>query len=157
MSGSGCDSVGWAVDSITRGLRFESSHWQNVTLPLYCQLHRKDENKEKTAGLGPFKKMKMSKFNYFLFVTRWRHGGIEDLSEAEDGAVHVVVEIRRELELERGLGRSEEEEGPDDVHRPTDLRAREDVREQKVLVLVRKSGHGKTPQRHRAAGSFAIS
>ena len=29
-SGSGCGSVGRAVASNTRGLRFESSHWQNL-------------------------------------------------------------------------------------------------------------------------------
>ena len=28
--GSGCDSVGKAVASNTRGLRFKSSHWQNL-------------------------------------------------------------------------------------------------------------------------------
>ena len=32
LVGSGCGSVGRAVASNTRGLRFESSHWQN----LYC-------------------------------------------------------------------------------------------------------------------------
>ena len=39
--GSGCGSVGRPVSSDTRGLRFESSHWQNFILRafIYCQLY----------------------------------------------------------------------------------------------------------------------
>ena len=50
--GSGCGSVGRAVASDIRGLRFKSSHWQ--TFYVYCQLFLKDENKEKEAGNGLF-------------------------------------------------------------------------------------------------------
>ena len=48
--GSGCGSVGRAVASDTRDLRFKSRHWQNFIYQLY---NRKDENKEKDAGNGP--------------------------------------------------------------------------------------------------------
>ena len=51
---SGCGSVGRAVASNSRGLRFESSHQQKIILNVYCQLYRKDENKEKEALIGPF-------------------------------------------------------------------------------------------------------
>ena len=57
-TGSGCGSVGRAVASDTRGPRFESSHRQKIILNIYCQLYWKDENKEKEAGNGPFKKNK---------------------------------------------------------------------------------------------------
>ena len=53
--GSGCDSVGRAVASDSRGPRFESSHQQEFILNIYCQLYWKDENK-KEAENGPFKK-----------------------------------------------------------------------------------------------------
>ena len=55
--GSGCGAVGRAVASDTRGPRFESSHRQ-LLLNIYLLLTvcRKDENKEKEAGNGPFKK-----------------------------------------------------------------------------------------------------
>ena len=53
MLGSGCGAVGRAVASDTRGPGFESSHWQLLLNIYYC---RKDENKEKEAGNGPFKK-----------------------------------------------------------------------------------------------------
>ena len=44
---SGCGSVGRAAASNTRDLQFKSNHWQNVNRTLlYCQLYRKDENKE---------------------------------------------------------------------------------------------------------------
>ena len=57
----GCGSVGRAVASNTKGRRFKSSHWQNLYLTFaYCQLNRKDENKEKETGNGPFKKGKYS-------------------------------------------------------------------------------------------------
>ena len=46
--GSVGGSVGRAVASDSRGPLFKSSHWQKL-----CW---KDENKEKEAGIGPFKK-----------------------------------------------------------------------------------------------------
>ena len=48
--GSGCGSVGRAVTSDTRDLRFESKHRQNFIYQLY---NRQDENKEKEVGNGP--------------------------------------------------------------------------------------------------------
>ena len=53
--GSGCGAVGRAVASDTRGPGFESSHRQ-LLLNIYLLLPvcRKDENKEKEAGNGPF-------------------------------------------------------------------------------------------------------
>ena len=54
--GSGCGSVGRVVASNSRGQRFESSHQQKFILNIYCQLYWKDENKEKEARNGPFKK-----------------------------------------------------------------------------------------------------
>ena len=52
-SGSGCGSVGRTSD--TGGLRFESSHQHNLYWTfMYCQLHWKDENKEKRPGMGHF-------------------------------------------------------------------------------------------------------
>ena len=55
--GSGCGVVGRAVASNTRGPGFESSH-QQLLLNIYLLLTvcRKDENKEKEAGNGPFLK-----------------------------------------------------------------------------------------------------
>ena len=57
MVGSGCGAVGRVVASNTRGPGFESSHWQ-LLLHIYLLLAvcRKDENKEKEAENGPFKK-----------------------------------------------------------------------------------------------------
>ena len=57
FEGSGCGAVGRAVASDTRGPRFESSHRQ-LLLNIYLLLTvcRKDKNKEKEAGNGPFKK-----------------------------------------------------------------------------------------------------
>ena len=57
----GCGSVGIAVTSNSRGPLFESSHWQKIILIIYFQLYRKDENKEKEAGNGPFLIMKNAK------------------------------------------------------------------------------------------------
>ena len=55
--GSGCGSVGRAVASDTRDLWFKSRHLQNFIYQIIYQLfNRKDENKEKEAGNGPFKK-----------------------------------------------------------------------------------------------------
>ena len=52
--GCGCGSVGRAVAYDTRDLRFKCRHRQNFIYRLY---NRKDENKEKEAGIGPsFKK-----------------------------------------------------------------------------------------------------
>ena len=55
--GSGCGAIGRAVASNTRGPGFESSHRQ-LLLNIYLLLTvcRKDENKEKEAGNGPFLK-----------------------------------------------------------------------------------------------------
>ena len=55
MVGSGCGAVGRVVASDTRGPGFESSHRQ-LLLNIYLLLTvcRKDENKEKEAGNGPF-------------------------------------------------------------------------------------------------------
>ena len=52
--GSGGGSVGRAVAANFRGQRFESSHWQKIILNIYCHPYRKDENKDKEAGNGPF-------------------------------------------------------------------------------------------------------
>ena len=53
--GSGCGAVGRAVAYDMRGHGFESSHRQ-LLLNIYLLLTvcRKDENKEKEAGNGPF-------------------------------------------------------------------------------------------------------
>ena len=59
---SGCGSVGRAVTSNSRGPQFESSHWQKIILNIDCQLYWKDENKEKEAGNGPFKKQANNQF-----------------------------------------------------------------------------------------------
>ena len=55
FEGSGCGAVGRAVASDTRGPGFKSSHRQ-LLLNIYLLLTvcRKDENKEKEAGSGPF-------------------------------------------------------------------------------------------------------
>ena len=50
LLGSGCGSVGRAVASNNRDLRFVSRHRQNF---LYQLDSRKDENKEKAVGNGP--------------------------------------------------------------------------------------------------------
>ena len=60
--GSGCDSVGRAVASDTRGPWFKSSHRQKLmyilNICLLSTVYWKDENNEKEAGNGPFfKKM----------------------------------------------------------------------------------------------------
>ena len=52
-----CGSVGRVVASDIRGPRFESSHRQKLFILNICLLstvYRKDENKEKEAGNGPF-------------------------------------------------------------------------------------------------------
>ena len=54
---SGGGSVGIAVASDSRGLRFESIHRQKFTLNIYCQLYWKDENKEKEAVNGQMLKV----------------------------------------------------------------------------------------------------
>ena len=53
----GCGSVSGAADSNSRGPLFESSHWQQLILNIYCQLYWKHENKEKEAGNGALHKM----------------------------------------------------------------------------------------------------
>ena len=58
MVGSGCGSVGRAVASDSKGPRFDSNHRQHFKLNIYCQLYRKDKNKQKEAGNGPLKKFK---------------------------------------------------------------------------------------------------
>ena len=61
--GSGCGSVGRAVASNTRGPRFESSHRQKfiytLNISLLSTVYRKDENKGKKAGNGPFFKKRL--------------------------------------------------------------------------------------------------
>ena len=59
LLGSGCDSVGIAVSSDSRGPRFEYSHWQKFILNIYYQQYWKDENKGKEAWKGPFKKINL--------------------------------------------------------------------------------------------------
>ena len=55
MLNSDCLAVGRAVASDTRDPRFESSHRKFYLLStVLSKLHRKDENKEKEAGNGPF-------------------------------------------------------------------------------------------------------
>ena len=50
-------NINRVVASNSRGPRFEYSHWQKFMLNIvYCQLNWKDENKEKEAENGPFKK-----------------------------------------------------------------------------------------------------
>ena len=57
--GSGCDSVGRAVASNTRGPRFESSHRQNFYWKIvYYQLYWKDKINKKRPGMAHFKKKK---------------------------------------------------------------------------------------------------
>ena len=52
--GSGCGSIGKAVASDTRGMRFETSHCQNLYWTLvFCQMYWKDENKEKRGREWP--------------------------------------------------------------------------------------------------------
>ena len=60
----GCGAVGRAVASDTRGSGYESSH-QQLLLNIYLLLTvcRKDENKEKEAGNGPFKKITLTERN----------------------------------------------------------------------------------------------
>ena len=59
MLGSGCDSVGRAVASDTRGPWFESSHRQKfiytLNICLLSTVHWKNENKEKWPGMALFK------------------------------------------------------------------------------------------------------
>ena len=50
---SGGGSVGRAVASNSRCLRFKSSHRQKIILNIYSQLYWKDKNEEKEAGNGP--------------------------------------------------------------------------------------------------------
>ena len=56
---SGCGAVGKAVASNIKGPGFESSHRQLLlNIFLLLTVCGKDENKEKEAGNGPFKKRK---------------------------------------------------------------------------------------------------
>ena len=68
VRGSGCGSVGGAVTFDTRGPQFESSHRQKfiytLNICLLSTVYWKDENKEKEAGNGPFKK----KFNDNIII-----------------------------------------------------------------------------------------
>ena len=55
--GSGCGAIGRAVASDIRGPGFESSDRQLLmNIYLLLTVRRKDENKEKEAGNGPFLK-----------------------------------------------------------------------------------------------------
>ena len=58
----GCGSVGRVVASNSRGTRFESGHRHKFILNIYGQVNWKDENKEKEAGNGPFKKHPQNKY-----------------------------------------------------------------------------------------------
>ena len=52
--GSGCGSVGRAVATDSRGLRFESSHQHKFILNnVYCQLIEKTKIKKKRPDIGP--------------------------------------------------------------------------------------------------------
>ena len=78
-SRSGGGSVGRAVVSDSIGPQFESSHWQ-LLLNQYIlwSVCRKDENKEKEAGIGPFLHKKVEAFSAF-FLPRTSYVGIERL------------------------------------------------------------------------------
>ena len=69
--GSGCDSVGRAVASNTKGPQFESSHQQKfifiLNICLLSTVYWKDENKEKEAGYGPSLKKVYFYFENTLF------------------------------------------------------------------------------------------
>ena len=55
--GSGCDSVGRAVASDTRGPRIESSHWQNIlNMDLLSTVLKKRKQRKKRPGLAHLKK-----------------------------------------------------------------------------------------------------
>ena len=64
---TGCGSVGRAVASNSTGSQFESSHRQKTILNIYCQLYRKEENKEKEAWRAHF--LKKNQFNRFRHFT----------------------------------------------------------------------------------------
>ena len=51
--GSGCGSVGRAVAYNTRGLRFDSSHWQNFIEHLFIINCIEKKKINKKAGNGP--------------------------------------------------------------------------------------------------------
>ena len=57
IKGCGCGTAGRSLASDTRDLLFKSQHRQySISNALICQLQvRKDENKEKEAGIGPLK------------------------------------------------------------------------------------------------------
>ena len=54
--GCGCGTVDIAIGSDTRGPWFESSHWQLLINKFTVNCFQKDENKEKEARTGQFKK-----------------------------------------------------------------------------------------------------
>ena len=58
--GSGCGSVGRAVASDTRGLRFESSNQQTFNHIIIINCIEKTKIKKTEAGNGPFKKCKLA-------------------------------------------------------------------------------------------------
>ena len=73
--GSSCGSVGRAVASDTRGLRFESSHRQKfiytLNICLLSTVYWKDENKGKEAGNGPFLKNKKATKYSIISSLNW--------------------------------------------------------------------------------------
>ena len=77
QQGSGCGAVGRAVASATRGPGFDSSHRQ-LLLSSYLLLTvcRKDKNKEKETGNGPFKKKDCSSVIYLNLtaIIALKHG-----------------------------------------------------------------------------------
>ena len=74
--GSGCGFVGRAAASNARGPRFESSHQQKKLFNVYCQVYWKDENKEKEAGIGPFKKEGSEREKLLRESVQYRQGAL---------------------------------------------------------------------------------
>ena len=75
-AGSGCGSVGRAVTSNSRGLRFESCHQQKFKFNILPSTVLKRQNKEKEAGKGPFKKRRYAEFvtpyeNWMNLLNDW--------------------------------------------------------------------------------------
>ena len=69
--GRGCGAVGRAVASDIRDLWFESQHWRSFSKAYICQSQfRRDENKEKEAGIGPLKKRRSSGWQNWLLTER---------------------------------------------------------------------------------------
>ena len=76
---SGCGSVGRVLASDTRGYQFESSHWQNFILHIYCQLLKWQKERKKRAGMVLWK-------TYILFCKMWPKK--TTINETEDVVSH---------------------------------------------------------------------